>query len=393
MINNYCDFKINYCKFLGCFMIKVIELIHGLSMGGAEKLVKEYALGLNKNKYDVIVLCYERCESPYTVILKSYGIKVINICNEMPLYGKNTIVAKMINYIYRIFLMKKYIKKLNPDIIHVHLPLCYFIKFARPRKSTGIVYTQHNTVKRWKEEFPRDVRNLKWIIKHYPTQLIALHLSMKKELDDLFHISNTLVLNNGVDIKKLRQTREQNIVKKEIGLPEKAFLMGHVGRFNKVKNHVFLLDIFVEVCKRRDDAFLLLVGNGETKNEIKKKIAELGLLDKVIILSDRTDIPDLMNAMDVMVLPSISEGLSIVCIEAQIVGTRCIVADTIPKETIISNLIMFLSLSCPAQFWAEQVLQNKDQVIQYYDIEQWDMKVVIRKLEEIYFTLYQSSRI
>ena len=326
-------------------MLKVIQFIHGLNMGGAETLVKDYALGFDKSKIDLTVLCFERYNSPYEKILKDAGINVIYICDEMPLFERREIWARVINKFMLFLKIKKYIHKIDPDIIHEHLILNSYLKFARPGKKTIIFYTQHFQIKRWIEHYSKEVKALKWLMKHYKVCFIALNNLMKKELDEYFHIDSTVILKNGVNLDKFCLVLTGTEMREKLGIPKETFVVGHVGRFSEIKNHEFLVDVFAEIVKKNENTFLLMIGKGETMKAVRRKLKSFKLDNKAMIISDRTDIPDLMKAMDILVFPSFSEGMPVSLVEAQISGVKCLVSkEAISKEIEISNLIRYKSL-------------------------------------------------
>ena len=99
-------------------MIKILQFIHGLNMGGAETLVKEYVLGLDKQKFNITVLCQERLNTPWEKKLSDAGIRVIYMSDEIPMYGRKNFLAKSINILMKFWLSRKYIRLIEPDIIH-----------------------------------------------------------------------------------------------------------------------------------------------------------------------------------------------------------------------------------------------------------------------------------
>ena len=124
--------------------MKVMQMIHGFNTGGAETIVKQYAINLDKKLFDVVVLCFERHEeSPYDQELKDNGIKVIYICDSMKFYKKRNFFCKIINYLQLYYYTRKFIHIEKPDIIHTHLPLSTYIKFSRPKKGTILYHTVH----------------------------------------------------------------------------------------------------------------------------------------------------------------------------------------------------------------------------------------------------------
>ena len=166
------------------------------------------------------------------------------------------------------------------------------------------------------------------------------------------------LLHNGIDLSIYRYSAEdrQNI-RKEFNVPENAFVIGHVGRFQAQKNHLFLLEIFSHVCKRTENALLLLVGKGELEENIREKATALGILDRIIFTGVRSDVPALLSAMDVFVFPSLYEGMPNAAIEAQAAGLPCIISDTLTKEANVTGLVTYLPLENP-EAWGKQAINS-----------------------------------
>lgn len=154
-------------------------------------------------------------------------------------------------------------------------------------------------------------------------------------------------------------TKEREEIRKELDL-EGKFVIGHVGRFEEQKNHSFLIEVFHEVSKERQNAVLLLVGEGELQSEIKKKVREYGLEKKVRFLGIRNDVNRLWKGMDVFVFPSLFEGLPIVALEAQASGIYSFLSDSITKEVEITDRVQFLSLKAGAEKWKERILDLEE---------------------------------
>jgi len=194
------------------------------------------------------------------------------------------------------------------------------------------------------------------------------------------------LIHNAIDIKRFlfsQQKREE--MRKEFNLSDNL-VVGHVGRFSPVKNHSFLIDIFVEVLQREPRAILMLVGDGETKSAIEEKVTSLGIQENVICTGARNDIPDLLSAMDVFVLPSFSEGLGISLIEAQVSGLHSIASHRVPWEVKVTPLVQFQSLKESAQQWAQEILA-------YSDLDQrTSMESEVRAAGYDIFTLSESLK-
>ena len=253
---------------------RVVHFIHGLNTGGAETLVKEYALGLDKSKYDVIVLCYQHCDSPYEKILEKSGVKVVYACDDMKLWGKKGIIPKVVNHYQLYFEIKKKLRELKPDIIHTHLSLNSYVKFAHLPKTVKLFHTVHSEPKAiWNGKTKHskyDYLAAKWLIKHRNQRMIVLHDAMKQEVDQLFEINNSIVLNNGINFSKFEHAKSKFDMRAELRIPKDSFVVGHVGRFTDVKNHLFLLKVFSKIYEHDKTAFLLMVGAGEEKDNVQQ---------------------------------------------------------------------------------------------------------------------------
>lgn len=367
-------------------MTNVVHFIHGLNMGGAETLVKNYALLLDKSKFKVTVLCYTHEESPYEELLRRNNIEVIYVCDSMPLYKRKGIIAKIVNHYQRYWLIRQELRKLDPDIVHFHLTVSDFIRFAHPKKSVRLFYTQHFDTSRWKKDYPNDIKNLKWLMKHYSVQPIALNKAMKASMDRILQTDRTRILNNGVDMSEFQKPLDRNAKRNALNVPQDAFVIAHVGRFDPIKNHEFLVKVFQQVKKKKPEAFLLMVGRGETEEKVRNQLEGAGLADSYRILHDRTDVAEILQACDAAVFPSFSEGLGIAVIEIQAAGLCCVASTGVPKDACISNRIRFLSLEESAEVWTDTLLKMvaSKNPIQYDGLEEWDIRQNVGQLEKMY---------
>lgn len=140
------------------------------------------------------------------------------------------------------------------------------------------------------------------------------------------------------------------------GLDADAVVYGHIGRFDPVKNHDFLLEVFTAIYARQPSARLLLVGDGPLRGEVEAKAALLGLEGKVVFAGNRSDTPACYSAMDCFMMPSHYEGLPLVLVEAQANGLPCFVSSAVSAEAGITPSVHFLPLSSGPGFWADSIL-------------------------------------
>lgn len=364
---------------------KIIEYIGRIQDGGAEVLIRDYALFINKDEFEIIVLCcFARKESSVYKTLINNNIKVIE------LYGRFTIACRILARIFKRFnslLLSKTIKEIKPDVIHAHLELLESLYYSRDKlNGIKLLYTCHNLPETLIGSGNiREQKAAKYLIKNNNLQMIALHDEMAKEINASFNINNTVVIKNAIDINKfvsIKDTKED--IRKELGIPKNSYVFGNIGRLTYQKNPEFLINIFNEALKIKDDLFLIIVGKGKLENNVVNMINDYHIGDKALLLSDRDDIPRILKAMDVFVFPSRYEGLGIVLIEAQATGLPCIVSNKVPHEAFQSNLITTMSLNNSYEEWAKMCLNPKCNINNYGNISNYDMNIEIKKLESLY---------
>lgn len=370
-------------------MKTVAQFIGTIQDGGAETLVKDYALLLNKSLIKcIVIVLYRNNKTANDTILSNNKIKIVPIYNKTDsLFIK--LIRKLNNWWYPYFRLKKIIKKENVEVLHVHLSFLHYVKkIAKSIKNVKLFYTCHSLPEKLiGKNCLKENSAAKYLLKNNDLQIIALHEEMRKEINSMFGINNTIVIRNGINFdrfKNIKETKEN--IRTTLNIPVNAFVVGHVGRFSVVKNHSFLVDIFCEVLLKKPDAFLLLIGDGEKKQEIENKLINLGLQNKYLILSNRSDIPQLLRAMDVFVFPSLYEGLPISLIEAQVSEIRCIASDKVPKETFKTQFAVPVSLEKSSEEWCRIILDNTIRGSINGNIEDYDMNKEIRRLENFYLS-------
>ena len=331
--------------------MRILQVGLSHNPGGVESFVMNYYRELVK--YDVqfdFICMYDTLA--YEEEIKSLGGMVFYVSNvkKHPVRFRRELL--------------KILKNTNYDVIHVNmLSAANIVPLIVGKKAqvSKVIAHSHNS------STPGILRNLlhcfnKPRILRYATDFFACSevagewLFAKETMQsERFH-----VIHNALHVEKFfYQESIRQEIRKKLNVEDK-FVIGHVGRFEEQKNHGFLVDIFYEIAKERKDAVLLLVGDGELKEQIAKKVQEYGLENRVKFLGVRKDIPQLWNAMDVFVFPSLFEGLPLVALEAQASGVYSVMADTISKEVKITDSIVFLPLDHNAKEWKKQILGQGD---------------------------------
>ena len=167
------------------------------------------------------------------------------------------------------------------------------------------------------------------------------------------------VIGNGIDTEAYRFSQETRDKVRGMLSIRDELVIGSVGRLSPEKNQVFLVYVLKELRELGTDAVLLLVGDGSARESIEQSVRDNGLQDYVILTGARSDVPDLLCAMDVFLFPSLHEGLGICAIEAQASGLRTVCADTIPTEVGITDLASYKSLNDGPKSWAEEIRNDQ----------------------------------
>ena len=178
-------------------------------------------------------------------------------------------------------------------------------------------------------------------------------------------------------------------VRAELGIGPDQFVLGTVGRMSAEKNQIHLVRIFPEILQRRPDSRLLLVGDGACRPQIEAEVCRLGVADKVILTGGRSDIPQLLSAMDVFALPSFEEGFGIAALEAAASGLPVLLSDVIPQDLSFIPNSVYLSLQAPASAWAEAICANGGEYeraagVAAVQAAGFDISAVAKKLEDLY---------
>ena len=331
--------------------LRVLQIMGIVESGGVEAVIMNYYRHIDKSKVQFDFVMHKGGNTNYIDAVKSIGARVY----EITPYTKN-----LFTFTYDIY---KIIKKGHYDIVHSNMnSLSVFPLFAAWLAGARVrILHNHTTdtkaegfrtlIKRALRPFAKMFANQYWAC----SKLAAEWMYGKKAVDS----GKVSIINNAIDLNKFSFSQEKrDALRNELGL-EGKFVVGHVGRFMKQKNHEFLIDIFAEVAKQKENAVLLLIGEGPLRLAIREKVNELHLENKVLFLGVRNDVADLYNVMDVFALPSFYEGLPVVGVEVQANGLPFLCSDQVTREIFISDSIKLLALNDGAEKWAEEILSTK----------------------------------
>jgi glycosyltransferase involved in cell wall biosynthesis len=363
-------------------MIRVLHVLSSLNGGGVENLLLNYYKNMKKGdiKFDFIVQGNDK--GLLEPIFEELNSKVYHI------------PSKHDSLLNNLSSMKSIISNGNYDVVHAHQGVMSVFPLYYAYKAGVDIRIAHSHLAYIKKSiFRRQIDNmLKVFLKKYSNYWFACSLDAGKSLWGERAVKNNKVyiMKNAINIDKFTYNWENRSRKRKELKVEDRFVIGSIGRFTYQKNHKYLIEIFNEVYKRESNTVLLLVGTGELENEIKEQVKKLGLKDAVKFLGVRTDVHEIMQAMDIFLLPSRYEGLGIVYVEAQASGLVTFASDkVVPSEAKSSELMHFVSLQRSPQYWANEILKYKYEYVRKdmsCEIKKngYDVKQEAQKLEDFY---------
>lgn len=364
---------------MGSAPIRILHVMGGMNRGGAETMVMNLYRSIDRERvqFDFVVHATEKC---------SYDDEILELGGNIYRYPR----YKGVNHVLFLNFWNSFFREHSEFIcIHCHIRSVAvpILKQARKHGHKTISHS-HSTssgegiVKLVKDYYQKPLKR---------EGFSDLKIACSQNAGEwLFGQSNFMVLNNAISTEKFMfNQKKRDSMRQRLNLSNQ-FVLGNISRFNEVKNHMFLLDIFHEVRKKNENAMLLLVGDGSLRLQIEEKIKRLGLEDAVILTGVASNPEDYLQAMDVFLFPSLFEGLPVTLIEAQASGIPCVISDkVISKEVRITDLVEFISLEESAGTWATHILTyqdgyersgRKEEIVKAgYDVEE-----TAKMLEDVY---------
>ena len=293
--------------------------------------------------------------------------------------------------------VKAFFDEHHYDIVHIHsgstFALMYISKIAKKNGAKSVIIHSHcGGFKNLRYEIIKTISKpafLKYPTHYFACSKLAAEWKFPKSI---IKQNKYTIIKNAIDVSKIYYSEDIRKKTREELQIENKFVVGHIGRFSPQKNHTFLIDIFYEIYKKRKDSELLLIGTGELQNDIKEKVKKLGINNNVKFMNIRTDINELLNAMDVFILPSFFEGLPVVGVEAQGTGLPVYTSENVTRELPIEKLSYYYSLKDSADKWAEKILQNQKHFSRSNTTEElkskgYEITAAAKKLEDFYLNL------
>lgn len=323
--------------------IRVLQVVTHMERGGLETMLMNYYRNIDRSMVQFDFLVHREHRSAYDDEIETLGGIIHRLPTLVPWSGT-----------YKKALNTFFVNHPEYRIVHVHQD-CLSSVILKVAKKNGVpVRIAHS------HSSSQD-KDMKYLIKLFYKR------SIPKYATDLFACGNRAgdwmfggapyrIMNNAIDASLYHyDPKTARRIRELFSIPADALVIGHVGRFSWPKNHSFLVEIFREIHRKVPKARLMLVGEGDLRPQIEEKVRTLGLEDNIIFTGIRSDVPDMLQAMDLFLFPSIYEGLPVTMVEAQAAGLPCYISENVPIECKMTGLVRRISLDRSAGEWAEEI--------------------------------------
>ncbi len=359
--------------------IRILHMIGSLNVGGSQSMIINLHRAIDRSKIQFDYIIDHSNHLYYEAEIKKLGGKIYSL----PSFRGSNILS--LRKIWKVFF------KEHPEykILHSHVRSYASLYLPIARKA-GVLTVIHSHSTSNGHGFLSIIKS----IMQYPLRYQADHFfACSKEAGTWLFGRNVVdgerfhMLQNAIDVEKYRFDQKlRDEYREKLGLGNKKTFI-HIGRFHPAKNHVFLLNLFAEIHKRDCNTILLLAGDGELRSVIEKQIVNLNIQSSVLLLGCRNDVPNLLQASDCFLFPSVWEGLGMVAVEAQSVGVPCLCSTGIPKSVaVVPGLCHFISTDNISK-WLEMACNSvplyKD-VSEYVKMAGYDINETAKKMESFY---------
>lgn len=285
------------------------------------------------------------------------------------------------------------LKKKQYDVVHIHSGsisvLALAAMTAKKNNVKKVIVHSHSTGIRKDLKYKLTKQLMTPLLDFYPTDYCACSVEAGEWKFSRSAVKKMLVLKNGVDLERFRFSPEiRRKMRGQLGIGPDDYVIGHVGRFSFEKNQGFIIDLMKDIRDQGISAKAILVGNGETFEQIQKQAAGYGLTENVLFIGNVSNVQDYLQAMDTFVFPSRYEGFPIVGVEAQANGLPVIASKNIPEGLQLSPLVRFCDLD-DRQSWIDEIKEarsmGRTDVTEQLKLAGYDIEDTARVVRNIYW--------
>jgi glycosyltransferase involved in cell wall biosynthesis len=334
---------------------RILQVVTSLDRGGIEMWLLHLLRHIDRQRYPMDALVLSDRRGPLEGDLRSLGCRAFYCADHRKPWVLRRFMSDLLRRHGPYDIVHSHVHHFGGVIMRIAAKQGVPIRIIHSRNDTRSVEGNSPSLRRLYTHLMR-----RWI-DAYSTRLIAISAPAAEDLfgsgwrrDD-----RCSIIYSGRDLSAFARRDERGDIRRSLGLPADALVLGHVGRFHERKNHALVVEVAAEVFRREPSARLLLVGDGEGEAKVRAHVHALGIADRVIFAGASDQVPTLLtHAMDAFLFPSHHEGLGVAVVEAQAAGLPCIIADHLPDEIdVVPELIHRLPTARPPADWAAVVLQ------------------------------------
>lgn len=324
--------------------IRVLQVVGRMDRGGIETMIMNQYRNIDRDKVQFDFLAHFGREAAYNDEIRSMGGRIY----EMPALRDENRVFFWRFFSYLFALNKFFREHREYKVIHGHMThtAALYMPIAKRYGVSCRIVHSHNT--RSKKGLLGFLTNfLHKFATRDATDFFACSKAAQKWFftEEIINSGNVHFMTNAIDAKRFRYDPGQRRKMREAFGLKDELTIAHVARFRPEKNQEFMIDVLKEALKVRDDITLIFVGDGPQEEAVKAKAKACGVENHVRFLGSRGDVPEILQAADVFVLPSSWEGQPLTVMEAQASGLQCLVSDSLSQELDILDMVSFISLS------------------------------------------------
>lgn len=366
---------------------RVLFVIQLVRRGGIELVAVNFARKLDKNKFDISFLLvdpYENQDEELTEELEQEGFKLIYMPENANSYADK---YKFIDSLFR---------ENHFDIVHSHVLLFSGFVCMAAKKHNVKIRAAHSHIIKWHREETPQYKLYKFLMQTLMRKYATHKFACSKKAGEFLYGKSTyeksgIFIANGVDTGKFAfDLTKREKIRKEFSITDNDIFVGHIGTIYSIKNQVFLVEIVAQMIKKTPNLKCIMVGEELERDEVEAKAKSLGVLDNIIFAGQRSDIDSILQALDIMIFPSLHEALPVSLIEAQASKLPCLISDSVTTEVKFNENVDFMSLACPAEQWAKRAFELLDMDRKNISVEKlievYDIHSVCKRLEKFYLS-------
>lgn len=325
--------------------IRVLHVVTYMGRGGLETMLMNYYRHIDRERIQFDFLVHRDFEADYDKEILSLGGRIYRVPKLNPF---SMAYHKALNSFFR--------NHPEYNIVHVHQDCLSSFALKAANKNNVPIRIAHSHSSSQDKNFKYLLK--KYFMKSIPDYATNLFACGREAGNWMFGGKSYEIVRNAIDVDSFKyDINKRSELRKKFKLTDNL-VVGHVGRFNYPKNHDFLIDTFKEIYLLNSNSKLFLIGAGDLEDRIREKVNDLGLSENVIFLGNRSDVNELMQAMDIFVFPSHYEGLPVTLVEAQASGLLIFKSLNVSDQCKITPNVYSLSLNDNAKHWAIQILEK-----------------------------------